>query len=145
MILKNIIHLDKKYIWEKMKNTFRKKNLEYRGPYQLRIIEKGTPVPAPDYNEIPVFFVETDDKRYRGMLEVNFIEYEKGKVGQYFNKRGGVIVCTQKMNCYYMSKYDNAKRAIRKAVNWARFRFILVGILILFLINTAMVVIMSFL
>lgn len=113
-----------------MKQTLIKKNLEYRGPYQLRILKKTMSSPGYDYQEVPIFIVETDDQKYKGRLEVNLMEYKKGKVGQYFGM-GGLILYTKKPNCYYMSKYDNPKLAIRKAVNWARIRFILVAIVML--------------
>lgn len=125
-----IIHYDQKHIWKMMCYTCRKKYLEYRGPYQLRILKKAMPMPAPGYDAVPIFYVETDDHRYHGMMEVTPAEYEKGKFGEYYGK-GGVICYTKKEDCYYMSKYDDSTVAIRKAVNWAKNRLIFLTIVLL--------------
>ena len=125
------IHYSQKYISTKVLRTLSKRNLEYYGPYNLILLQKAKPMPARGYDEVPIFYVETADKKYSGMLEVNLLEYDKGKVGTSF-QLGGVII-NNKKNFYYMSKYDNEKLALRKAVNWARIRFVIV--LILTLIN----------
>ena len=123
------IHYSQKYIWMKVLRTISKRNLEYYGPYDLVLLQKAKPMPARGYNEVPIFYVETSDQKYKGMLEVNLLEYDKGKVGTCF-QLGGVII-NNKKNFYYMSKYDNAKLALRKAVNWARIRFVMVVIITL--------------
>ena len=118
-----------------MRYTCRKKYLEYQGPYQLRILRKVVTSPAPGYDPDTIFYVETDDHKYNGILEVTSKEYDKGKVGQYYG-RGGVVLNNKKENCYYMSKYDSASLAIRKAVNWSRFRIVFLVIVILLFIET---------
>lgn len=130
-----IIYYDHKYILKKMFCTSRKKYLKYLGPYQLRILQKAMPSPAPGYDPEPFFYVETDDHRYKGMMQVTPKEYEQGKVGRFYG-RGGVILYTKEENCYYMTKYDSTTVAIRKAVNWSRIRFAFLVIVILLFIET---------
>ncbi len=112
-----------------MRHTLKRKNLEYIGPYQLHIRQKAMPTPARGYEPVPIFYVETQDKKYNGMLEVTPKEYEKGRVGQTYGS-GGVILNSKK-DSYYISKYEDAQIAIRKAVNWARIRFLVLGIVVL--------------
>ena len=130
-----IIKYDQKYLLKKMRCTCRKKNLVYQGPYQLRILRKVVTSPAPGYDPDTIFYVETDDHKYKGILEVTPREYDKGKVGQYYG-RGGVVFNIKKEDCYYMSKYDSASLAIRKAVNWSRIRIVFLVIVILLFIDT---------
>lgn len=129
----NSIYYNQKYIWKKMRHTLKRKNLEYRGPYQLHILQKAMPTPARGYEPVPVFYVETQDKKYSGMLEVTLKEYEKGRVGQGYGS-GGVILNSKK-DSYYISKYEEAQIAIRKAVNWARIRFLVLAIVALLFVS----------
>ena len=119
-------------MWKKMCDTYRKSCLEYRGPYHLRIIKKAMIAPDIDYSALPFLYVETEDRKYQGVLEVNLITYRKGKVGQYY--KGGVIYNKRK-KCYYMSQYEDSRIAIRKAVNSARLRFLFLGIVILLFVS----------
>lgn len=121
-----MIHYNWKYLLTKMVRTYRKKYLEYRGPYQLKILQKAMPTADPEYEPVPMFYVETEDHQYHGMLTVNLIEYGKGRVGQYYGM-GGVILYTKKEDCYYMSKYDDPKIAIRKIVWGTRIQLIAVA------------------
>ena len=118
-----------------MRCTFRKKYLKYQGPYQIRILRKVVTSAAPGYDSVTIFYVETDDHKYKGIVEVTPKEYEQGKVGRFYG-RGGVILYTKEENCYYMSKYDSASLAIRKAVNWSRIRLVFLAIVILLFIET---------
>ncbi|SHO53062.1 hypothetical protein [Anaerocolumna xylanovorans] len=130
--MKKIIHYNWKYVMMKLVRTCRKKHLEYRGPYQLKILQKAMPTADSEYEPVPMFYVETEDHQYHGMLAVNLIEYRKGRVGQYY-RMGGVILYTRKEGCYYISKYDNPKTAIRKMVWGTRIQLI-VAAAILFVI-----------
>lgn len=130
-----MIYYNQKYVFKRMCSTFRKKYLKYQGPYHLRILEKAMVMPARGYNQVPIFYVETDDGLHHGMLEVTPKEYKKYKVGEYFG-RGGIIRYTQKDGCYYISKYDDAGLAIRKAVNSSRIRFTFLAMVLLLFIVT---------
>jgi len=94
-----------------------------------------------EYESVPMFYVETEDHKYHGMLAVNLIEYRKGKVGQYYRK-GGVILYTKKEGCYYMPKYDDSKVAIRKVVGGARMQLIIIAVVLLLLIDSVVLFIM---
>lgn len=116
-----------------MVRTCRKKHLEYLGPYRFKILQKAMPMVDREYEPVPMFYVETEDRRYNGMLQVNLKEYRKMKVGQYY-ERGGVVLYTKKEGCYYMSKYDNSKSAIRNLILFARIQLaVLAGIVLIFI------------
>ncbi|HEX3078630.1 MAG TPA: hypothetical protein VHQ24_17365 [Lachnospiraceae bacterium] len=133
---------NQKYILQKILYTYRKKYLEYRGPYKLRIIEKQMPTPALEYESIPIFYVETEDQKYQGLLEVSMTDFRKYRVGQCY-KRGGVILYTRKENFYYMSKYEDSIIAIRKAINWARLRLSIVLLITLIAIMNIVILILK--
>lgn len=122
-----------RYAWRKVYHTLRKKHLRYHGPFYLRIVKKTATKVDPEY-ELHLFLcVETEDGQYHGLLEVSPRQYGKYKVGQYFC-RGGVIQYTKIDSCYYMSIYDDAKIAIRKAVNSSRLRLAFIAFVLLIII-----------
>lgn len=139
-----MIQYDQKYVFKKMCDTVRSKHLEYHGPYQLRILKKKLVGPPRGYHNVtPVFYVETDDNKYHGMLEVTQKEYDEGRVGHYFGW-GGIILNT-KRGCYYMSKYNDPMVAISKAVNSAKLRFVFLGFVICLFVVSCILMILKLL
>ena len=95
-----------------MLDTCSKRNLSFEGPYQLYIKKKRMESGGKGYEFLPVFYVETPDKKFHGVLDVNMIDYRKYKSGQLYC-RGGILINSKK-DCYYMTRYDQEKTAIKK-------------------------------
>ncbi len=102
-----------KYAIKKAFRTCRRSQLEYEGPYALTLLKRIDPEDG-----FTVYYVETADHQYCGMLDLDPNEVKEERRYQYLITGG--IIKNKKYDCYYMSKYDNSDLAIRKAVNWAR-------------------------
>lgn len=95
-----MIHYDRKYIMKRIWLTWKKTNLEVVGIYEFLVKNKAIVKLYQQPTEKCILELATYDVKYTGMLEVNFDEYKRAKVGATFGNH--VLLRHSKNKDYYI-------------------------------------------